>query len=150
MTGPSAAGSMVLLGVADWPMKPAPAPGGRGASAAGSGSGRGGAAEGARGLQTPGTPAANEKADVDVWHWTDTTVMSAQKLSVGAARSRNLPAVWHMAPNKLVVAGKSNREIAADLVISQRTAESHIEHILSKLGFNSRTQIAVWFADQQQ
>jgi non-specific serine/threonine protein kinase len=49
----------------------------------------------------------------------------------------------------LVADGKSNREIAADLVISQRTAESHIEHILTKLGFTSRTQIATWVIHQR-
>jgi non-specific serine/threonine protein kinase len=31
------------------------------------------------------------------------------------------------------------------MTVSQRTAESHIEHILSKLGFTSRTQIAAWY-----
>jgi non-specific serine/threonine protein kinase len=51
---------------------------------------------------------------------------------------------------ELVAEGQSNSQIAANLVISQRTAESHIEHILSKLGFNSRTQIAVWFIEQQE
>ncbi|GGV50568.1 LuxR family transcriptional regulator [Kitasatospora herbaricolor] len=44
----------------------------------------------------------------------------------------------------LVAEGLSNKQIAADLVISQRTAEGHIEHILTKLGFSSRTQIAAW------
>ena len=44
----------------------------------------------------------------------------------------------------LVAAGKSNKDIASELVISQRTAEAHVEHILTKLGFNSRTQIASW------
>jgi len=44
----------------------------------------------------------------------------------------------------LVAAGRSNKEIAAALVISQRTAETHVEHILSKLGFTSRAQIAAW------
>lgn len=38
----------------------------------------------------------------------------------------------------------SNKAIAATLVISQRTAEGHVEHILSKLGFTSRVQIAAW------
>ncbi len=46
----------------------------------------------------------------------------------------------------LVAEGLTNREIADRLVISQRTAESHIEHILSKLGFATRTQIAAWVA----
>src|SRR5205823_1862425 len=47
---------------------------------------------------------------------------------------------------RLVAEGMSNRQIAARLVISQRTAESHVENILSKLGFTSRTQIAAWAA----
>jgi non-specific serine/threonine protein kinase len=45
--------------------------------------------------------------------------------------------------------GKSNREIAASLVVSQRTAETHVENILRKLGFTTRTQIAVWVNDQR-
>jgi non-specific serine/threonine protein kinase len=45
---------------------------------------------------------------------------------------------------ELVAQGESNKAIAANLMVSQRTAESHIEHILSKLGFTSRTQIAAW------
>jgi DNA-binding CsgD family transcriptional regulator len=45
---------------------------------------------------------------------------------------------------ELVAQGMSNKSIAADLVISQRTAESHVEHILNKLGFTSRSQIAAW------
>ncbi|MGP3959508.1 ATP-binding protein [Nonomuraea sp. 3N208] len=49
---------------------------------------------------------------------------------------------------QLVAQGMTNKEIAASLVIAQRTAEGHIEHILSKLGFNSRAQIAVWVGEQ--
>ncbi|MCP9211066.1 ATP-binding protein [Streptomyces sp. NEAU-Y11] len=49
---------------------------------------------------------------------------------------------------RLVAQGLSNKEIAASLVIAQRTAEGHIEHILSKLGFTSRAQVAVWVAEQ--
>lgn len=45
---------------------------------------------------------------------------------------------------RLVADGLSNREIASSLVISVRTAESHVEHILVKLGFSSRAQIATW------
>ncbi|WP_067665213.1 LuxR C-terminal-related transcriptional regulator [Nocardia miyunensis] len=48
---------------------------------------------------------------------------------------------------RLVAAGHSNKRIAADLVISVRTAETHVEHILTKLGFTSRTQIAAWARD---
>ncbi|MEJ3747754.1 LuxR C-terminal-related transcriptional regulator [Actinomycetes bacterium KLBMP 9797] len=46
----------------------------------------------------------------------------------------------------MVAAGLSNKQIAARLVISQRTAESHVQHILTKLGFTSRAQIATWVA----
>jgi DNA-binding NarL/FixJ family response regulator len=43
---------------------------------------------------------------------------------------------------ELVSQGMSNRDIAAALVIAQRTAEGHVENILRKLGFTSRSQIA--------
>ncbi|MCP2335181.1 helix-turn-helix transcriptional regulator [Actinomadura rupiterrae] len=42
----------------------------------------------------------------------------------------------------LIAEGLSNRQIAERLVISKRTADAHVEHILTKLGFNSRTQVA--------
>lgn len=45
----------------------------------------------------------------------------------------------------LVAEGLTNQEIAERLVISQRTAEGHVEHVLRKLDFRSRTQIATWF-----
>ncbi|MFD5087157.1 ATP-binding protein [Kitasatospora sp. NPDC058406] len=48
----------------------------------------------------------------------------------------------------LIAEGKSNKEISAALVISLRTAENHVEHILAKLGFTSRSQIAVWISQQ--
>jgi DNA-binding CsgD family transcriptional regulator len=46
----------------------------------------------------------------------------------------------------LVARGLSNREIAAASHISERTVESHVQHILDKLGFTNRTQIAAWVA----
>jgi DNA-binding NarL/FixJ family response regulator len=42
----------------------------------------------------------------------------------------------------LVAQGLSDREISHRLVISRRTAESHVAHILTKLGFSSRVQVA--------
>lgn len=45
---------------------------------------------------------------------------------------------------ELVTQGLSDREISARLVISQRTAESHVAHILNKLGFSSRVQVAAY------
>ncbi len=47
----------------------------------------------------------------------------------------------------LVAWGKSNREIARELIVSERTAATHISNILNKLGFSSRAQIAVWAAE---
>ncbi|MFQ6398022.1 protein kinase domain-containing protein [Nocardia sp. KC 131] len=49
----------------------------------------------------------------------------------------------------LVAQGMSNKEIAATLVISRRTAEHHVEKVLTKLGFVNRAQIARWVAEQQ-
>ncbi|MDT8306482.1 MAG: LuxR C-terminal-related transcriptional regulator [Anaerolineae bacterium] len=44
----------------------------------------------------------------------------------------------------LVAKAKSNDEIAQQLVVSKRTVETHVSHILSKLGFGSRAQIVRW------
>ena len=44
----------------------------------------------------------------------------------------------------LIAQGKSNREIAEDLVLSTRTVEKHVANILSKLGLASRSQIVRW------
>ncbi|MCH5675627.1 ATP-binding protein [Streptomyces gilvus] len=49
---------------------------------------------------------------------------------------------------ELLSTGASNKEIAAALVISPRTVEGHVVHILGKLGFTSRVQIAAWVATQ--
>lgn len=48
----------------------------------------------------------------------------------------------------LVGEGLSNKEIAGKLVISVRTVEAHVEHILTKLDFTARTQVAHWIAQQ--
>ena len=76
-------------------------------------------------LEEPLTP-ANSPADHDPLHLT--------------RREREVAS--------LVAQGMSNKEIAAQLVISQRTAEAHVEHILNKLGFTSRTQIVALLANE--
>lgn len=40
--------------------------------------------------------------------------------------------------------GLSNRAIASLLVVSSRTVESHVSHLLAKTGCRSRTQLALW------
>ncbi|QFG22203.1 LuxR C-terminal-related transcriptional regulator [Actinomadura sp. WMMB 499] len=54
---------------------------------------------------------------------------------------------WEIAG--LVAEGLTNRDIAAKLVISQRTADTHVRNILDKLGFRKRAQVAVWFTEQR-
>jgi DNA-binding CsgD family transcriptional regulator len=44
----------------------------------------------------------------------------------------------------LVSRSMSNRDIAAHLVLSERTVETHVRNILTKLGFTSRTEIVAW------
>lgn len=51
---------------------------------------------------------------------------------------------------RLVARGLTNKEIAAALVIAERTAEGHVGHVLDKLGFTSRAQIAAWVAEQSE
>jgi DNA-binding CsgD family transcriptional regulator len=43
-----------------------------------------------------------------------------------------------------IARGKSNKEIAAELFVGLKTVEAHVTHILHKLGFTSRAQIAAW------
>ena len=44
----------------------------------------------------------------------------------------------------LVAQGLTNRGIAARLCLSVRTVETHVDHVLTKLGFSTRTQLAAW------
>ena len=49
---------------------------------------------------------------------------------------------------ELVALGMTNKQIAAKLVIGQRTADAHVQNILTKLGFNSRAEIVAWITAQ--
>jgi DNA-binding NarL/FixJ family response regulator len=44
----------------------------------------------------------------------------------------------------LIAQGKTNREIADELVLSTRTVEKHAANIMMKLGLASRAQIVRW------
>ena len=48
----------------------------------------------------------------------------------------------------LVGHGCTNKQIAEQLVITERAAAAHIEHIMDRLGFSSRTQIGVWASER--
>jgi non-specific serine/threonine protein kinase len=49
---------------------------------------------------------------------------------------------------ELVARGLTNREIAGQLYLSVRTVEVHVDHILTKLGFRNRTQLAAWAREE--
>ncbi len=55
---------------------------------------------------------------------------------------------WEVAV--LILRGCSNRDIADQLIVSQRTIDTHVCHILRKLGLNSRAQIGAWVVVQHQ
>jgi DNA-binding CsgD family transcriptional regulator len=49
----------------------------------------------------------------------------------------------------LVALGQTNAEIGQQLNVSPTTVSSHVGHILSKLGFRSRAQVAVWVIESR-
>lgn len=73
----------------------------------------------------------------------DVLVEAARSVAEAAPEAVPLTAREQQVPG-LVACGHSNREIADRLRISERTAVSHIEHIMNKLSVSSRAQIAVW------
>jgi DNA-binding NarL/FixJ family response regulator len=50
---------------------------------------------------------------------------------------------------QLVAKGAANKEIAAELSITERTARTHVSNILGKLGLASRTQAALWAVEHK-
>jgi len=48
----------------------------------------------------------------------------------------------------LVARGLTNRDVAAQLVVAERTVETHLEHIFVKLGVQTRSEVAVWVTRQ--
>ncbi len=78
---------------------------------------------------------------------------AAERQTKGPAKSRPA-AAGSLTPRELEIAellaeGLSNKDIAARLVIAQRTAETHVENILSKLGVTSRAQVISWIAERR-
>ena len=66
-----------------------------------------------------------------------TTPLPPLQLRLLTAREREIAA--------LVARGMTNRQVAGALHITTRTASTHVQHILSKLGLRSRSEVAVWF-----
>jgi DNA-binding NarL/FixJ family response regulator len=77
---------------------------------------------------------------------------SVARMLADSVRSPKRP-VANLTPRErevltLVADGASNRQIAATLVVSERTARTHVSAILMKLGLVSRTQAALWAVHQ--
>jgi DNA-binding NarL/FixJ family response regulator len=58
-----------------------------------------------------------------------------------------------LSPRELEVAGLvgrglTNKQIGQTLYVSERTAENHVQHILTKLGLRNRSQIAAWVSEE--
>ena len=49
---------------------------------------------------------------------------------------------------QLVVAGYTNRAIAAEIYISEKTVEFHLDHIYNKLGVRTRLMAGIWAVQQ--
>lgn len=68
-------------------------------------------------------------------------------LTASLIQQRNDPAALTMREREVVVRvaqGLSNKQIAQALLISERTARTHVSNILVKLELSSRTQLALW------
>ncbi len=49
---------------------------------------------------------------------------------------------------QLVIAGKTNRAIATEIYISEKTVEFHLDHIYGKIGVHTRLMAGVWAIKQ--
>lgn len=72
------------------------------------------------------------------------TASTALADRIGARGAQTALSVREEEVAALVSEGLTNRQIAVRLLISDRTAQNHVQHILTKLGFSSRSQIASW------
>jgi predicted ATPase/class 3 adenylate cyclase/DNA-binding CsgD family transcriptional regulator len=67
--------------------------------------------------------------------------------SAGAARAASALTPREQEVAALIARGLTNRQISEALVITEGTAANHVVHILNKLGYSSRAQVAVWAAE---
>jgi DNA-binding NarL/FixJ family response regulator len=78
----------------------------------------------------------------------------AQGPDLGSAVSIQVPFDVDLTPTEqrviqLVAKGMSNKEIADELKVSQRTIESHVSNMLGKTGLHNRTELARWAIEQR-
>ena len=75
--------------------------------------------------------------------------LQAQLTAAPAGGSSSQAGDSPLSPRELEVArlvgrGLTNKQIGQQLYVSERTAENHVQHILTKLGLRNRSQIAAW------
>jgi DNA-binding CsgD family transcriptional regulator len=115
-------------------------------------------------LASSATPAAFTQADLHfleaIAHWIGLTAARLAQAEVLAARAAEQALQQaaeqlqvELTPRQrevagLVSGGMSNQEIARQLVLEPGTVANHVAAILGRLGFRSRTQIAVWAAER--
>jgi len=87
-------------------------------------------------------------------HYVTSTDVIALGLGLGSVHGERRDVQGPLTKRKLEVAalieaGLSNRAIAERLVVAKRTADGHVERILAKLGFTSRSQVAAWMSRER-
>jgi DNA-binding NarL/FixJ family response regulator len=65
-----------------------------------------------------------------------------QRADAGPLTAREVDVAIHIA------AGLTNRQIANALIVSERTVDTHVSHILHKLDLANRAQVATWVAQR--
>ena len=83
----------------------------------------------------------------------DTESVEAVVVAAGHPASRRAPSSGGLTPRevevlRLVAQGRSNREIATELFIAEKTARNHVERVYTKLGVNNRTQATLAAIDR--
>jgi predicted ATPase/DNA-binding CsgD family transcriptional regulator len=106
-----------------------------------------------RGLTLPLSAAiavATGEAPAD--HTTDNGDQAAMAVGAGVADDSQTKPLTRREREiaELVTAGLGNRDIAERLFLSKRTVDSHIEHIFTKLGLSSRTQLVGWVLEERK
>jgi DNA-binding NarL/FixJ family response regulator len=96
--------------------------------------GAGGADQTAEALQFPAEALLSPGSSSPPGPHADPLATDAGRWELLTAREREVAG--------LVARGLTNKDIASRLVVSKRTVDAHVAHILSKLGFSSRLQVA--------
>ena len=86
--------------------------------------------------------AAREAEQLGMVPFTEWIEQLQAQLTAAAADSPLSPRELEVA--RLVARGLTNKQIGQNLYVSERTAENHVQHILTKLGLRNRSQIAAW------